>query len=139
MKKIHFISIGLLIIFYLIILFIFQKKVFTYQFDKKLLKRYFLSQDIPNEVPGKRIFLSNEEIYITIGYLYAIGKNPINYNFAYPPFTKYLFDISVIYLNNPYWVQIFFGIILITSTYLMGIILFKNFLVSCVACFFSNY
>ncbi len=136
MKKVHFFLVVFLIFFYLITLFIFQRKVFTYQFDKKLLERYFLSQDIPHEVPGKRLFLSDEEIYIATGYLYATGDNPINYNFAYPPLTKYLFGLSVIYLNNPYWVQIFFGIILITFTYFMGIALFKNFIVSFISCLF---
>lgn len=134
MKKNDFILILVLIIVYLIILFIFQKKVFTYQFNKQLLKRYFLSQDIPHEVPGRRIFLSDEEIYIATGYLYTTGKNPINYNFAYPPLTKYLFGLSIIFFNNPYWIQIFFGILLIILTYLTGIIFFKSSFVSFTAC-----
>lgn len=122
--------INTLFLIYLLILFISKGKIFYYRFDKTLLNKYFLSQDIPNEVAGKRVFLSDEEIYISSGYLYAKGHNPINYNFAYPPLTKYLIGFSIIYFNNPYLVQLIFGTLLIILTYTFSFLLFKNSFVS---------
>ena len=56
-----------------------------------------LSQDIPHEVAGKRLFLSDSEIHIASGYLYALGNNPITFNFQHPPFIKYGYEPQKLY------------------------------------------
>jgi len=136
MKKGSWVNMFFLITVYLLILFIFKKDIFFYKFDKKLINRYFLSQDITHEVPGKRLFLSDGDIHIASGYLYVTGKSPIDYNFQHPPFIKYLFGLSTLFFNNPLVIQIILGGLLIFFTYFIGLKIFKLSIVSFLACLF---
>lgn len=123
----------LIICFYLLSLFIFRREIFSFQFNRALLNRYFVSQDIPREVKG-RLFLSDGEVYLSTGYLYATGSDPTQYNFEHPPLIKYLFGFSVLLFNNPYIVQIGFGIAVLFLTYFLGQKIYKNLFVSSLAC-----
>lgn len=120
MRKKDLLNSFVIVFFYLSILFFTHKEIFTYHFDKTLIKRYFLSQDITHEVSGKRLFLSDEEIYLASGYLYAKGEDPAVYNFPVPPFVKYLYGFSMRWFGNPYIVQIFFGVIALLLIYHLG-------------------
>ena len=126
----------LLILFYLAALFFFKKGIFSFKFDKKLINRYFLSQDIPYEPKGKRLFLSDSEIYLAAGFLYAKGANPTLYNFDHPPLIKYLFGYSLLLFKNPYPVQILFGAGVIVLTYYLGIKIFPSPLIAFLASLF---
>lgn len=128
-KKLHL----LLIIF--ISLVLFNKDVFTNRFDKKLLKRYYLSQDITHEVDGVRQFLSDDEIYTATGYLYVTGKDPSEFNFEHPPFIKYLFGLSILLFNNPLIAQAILGLFLLIAMYLLGNKITGNPTVSFIATF----
>lgn len=136
MKNSDWFKVFLLILFYLSILFVFKKTAFINKFDKKIVSRYFLSQDIPHEVPGIRQFLSDGDIHISAGYLYINGESPINYNFQHPPLIKYLFGLSILLFNNPLIIQIILGGIMILLTYNLGLNIFKNSTVSVLACLF---
>lgn len=129
----HVLTVILLVVFYLIILFQSHKEIFYYRFNNELISRYLLSQDIPHEVAGKRLFLSDSEIHIASGYLYALGNNPTTFNFQHPPFIKYLYGLSILIFKNPFIVQIIFGISLLFLTYMTSFILFGSFLFSFVA------
>jgi len=86
-----------------------------------------LSQDIPHEVAGKRLFLSDSEIHIASGYLYALGNNPTTFNFQHPPFIKYLYGLSILLFKNPFIIQIIFGIALLLLTYMTSLLIFNSF------------
>lgn len=109
----------LILVSYLLILFFQKREIFTFSFNPKLIDKYFLSQDIPHEVAGKRLFLSDADIYLATGYLYAKGEDPSQYNFEHPPLIKYLFGFSTFLFNNPYYAQILLGILLLVLSYLI--------------------
>lgn len=124
----HALAMILLVVFYLIILFQTHKEIFYYKFNDELISRYMLSQDIPHEVAGKRLFLSDSEIHIASGYLYALGNNPTTFNFQHPPFIKYLYGLSIIFFKNPFIIQIIFGIVLLLLTYMVSFLIFNSYL-----------
>ncbi len=119
---------------YLTILFIFQRQIFTHQFDPSLIDTYLKSQDITHEISG-RVFLSDSEIHEAAGYLYAKGEDPSQYNFQHPPFIKYLYGFSTLLFNNPYIAQMTFGIALICGVYMLGIKLYKSTYIATFASF----
>lgn len=125
--------VGIIAILYIFLLLVFKRNIFSFQFDKRLLDRYFVSQDIPHEVKG-RLFLSDGEIYMATGYLYATGSDPTQFNFEHPPLIKYLFGLSIKLFDNPYYVQIVFGILFIFFTYFLGLKIFKRRLIPSLAC-----
>lgn len=134
MKKKDWIISLLLILLYLSILFLLRRDIFFYKFDQTLIKRYFLSQDIPHEVAGKRLFLSDAEIYEATGYLYATGRDPIDYNFEHPPLIKYFFGFSTVIFNNPYFAQILLGVFFLLTFYFFGKKIYKNSKIAFIAC-----
>lgn len=107
-------------------LFIYKQNPFAYSFDKGLVDKYFLSQDITYEPAGKRLFLSDDQIHIAAGYLYAKGADPTQLNFQHPPFLKYLFGYSTLLFNNPYIVQAVMSLSLLYLTFQLGLRTFKN-------------
>ncbi len=119
-------AIFLVIGIYFLTLIFRQPQIFTHRFDLDLINQYFLCQDIPNEVPGKRVFLSDGEIHQAAGYLYWQGYNPAEINFQHPPLIKYLFGLSIKLFNNPFIPQIIFGVTLIYLTYLCGTRVFQS-------------
>lgn len=127
------ITLFLVIAIYLLIIFLRQPQIFTYRFDSALIDQYFLCQDIPNEVPGKRVFLSDGEIHQAAGYLYWQGHDPTEINFQHPPLIKYLFGLSIELFNNPFIPQIIFGTTLIYLTYLFGTRVFQSHYVGLIA------
>lgn len=124
-NKLFLIPIGLVVL-YLSLLSIFHKEVFTYKFDSSLIDRYYLSQDITHEVPGKRLFLSDADVYTATGYLYAHGEDPSQFNFEHPPFIKYLFGYSIVLFKNPLIIQVILGSLVLATVFLLGLKLFKN-------------
>lgn len=133
-KSVDIACVFLILTFYIGVLFFTHKEIFVYHFDQTLIKKYFLSQDIPHEVPGKRLFLSDENIYISSGYLYAKGADPSGYNFDHPPLLKYLFGYAIVLFANPYIIQIFLGAIFIFLVYYSGLKIYKSTSVSILAC-----
>lgn len=132
MKRIDWIRVFFLIVFYLSILFIFHREIFTYRFDTGLVDRYLRSQDITHDVPG-RVFLSDSDIHIASGYLYIKGNDPVQYNFQHPPLMKYLFGLSIVLFHNPYVVQVMMGCLLIAATYMLAIKMFHHAVTATVA------
>lgn len=110
------------------LLFFKYPQVFSYKFNQNLVRDYLRSQDIndPLGLIKDRIILSDSDIYIASGYLYAKGGDPTNYNFQHPPLIKYLFGFSVLLTGNPLYVQIIFGLTLLFLTYFLGTKLLKN-------------
>lgn len=121
-----FIPFILLSALYLILLVLFHRDLFSFTLDSTLLDRYFLSQDIPHEVPGVRQFLSDEEIYLATGILYMRGEDPSQFNFEHPPLIKYLFGASYKWFGNPYYIQIIFGVAAIGLLLLVGTSLYSK-------------
>ena len=134
MEKKHFVNLSIIIGIYLLILFFFKQQIFTYQFDHKLINRYFCSQDIPYEPNCPRVWLSDEELHIAAGYLYATGSDPAEIDFQHMPLIAYLYGFSVIAFNNPYYVEIIFGVLFLSLVYLLGIKIYKSEKVSIIAC-----
>lgn len=132
MKKLDFVIIFVIIISYLTLLLNFKKEIFNYRFSDKIVKRYFCSQNIPYEPPCKRIFLSDEEIYIATSYLYIKGADPTDpvYNFQHMPFLGYLFGLFILYFKNPYFLEILFGGFYLLLTYFLAIKIFKDRLIA---------
>jgi len=101
-------------------LFLFNRQMFTYKFDKKLISLYFCSQDIPYEPNCPRVWLSDEQLHIAVGYLYATGSDPAVIDFQHMPAVAYLYGFSVLAFDNPYYVEILFGLALIVLVYRLG-------------------
>jgi len=108
-------------IIYVLALIGYKQNPFIYRMDPHLIGRYYLSQDITHEVDGKRLFLSDDEIHIAAGYLYAMGENPVDYNFQHPPLIKYMFGFMTRLTDNPYLVQVMLSIVLLMSTYYLAL------------------
>lgn len=121
-----------------IFIWFFHHDSLTYRFNPNLVRNYLRSQDIedPESKIKDRIFVSDNDIYLSAGYLYAKGESPIKYNFQHPPLTKYLFGFSTLVTGNPFWIQIFFGLTILLLTLFLGTKLFKNKLVGFVGAAF---
>lgn len=123
-----FLPYFLITILFAAFIWFFHPVGLTYRFNSNLIHDYLRSQDIedPGSLIHDRIFVSDSDIYIASGYLYAKGSDPTSYNFQHPPLIKYLFGFSTLLTGNPYWVQIFFGLILLYLTCFLGEKIFKN-------------
>ena len=122
----------LLILSFVFILFVFLNRQSLFQkFNPKVVDDYLRSQDIEDREDRikNRIFLSDSDIYIASGYLYANGKDPRDFNFQHPPFAKYLFGFSSKYFNLPLLPNIILGAILVLEVFLLGKLVFKSELV----------
>lgn len=122
--RISFFVLLLLFSFYV---FLNRQKLFQ-RFDLEVVNRYLKSQDIL-DINGDikdRVIVSDEEIYIASGYLYANGASPTEYNFQHPPFIKYLFGLSAKYFNMPLLPNIFFAGLLMLEVFLLGKLIFKS-------------
>jgi hypothetical protein len=124
----RFLPYSLIFLAFLFLLLFKYPQTLGYKFDNNLTKDFLRSQDIedPNSLIKDRIYISDSDIYIASGYLYAKGASPIDYNFQHPPFIKYLFGFSTILTGNPFYVQIFFGLGLAFLTYILGTKILKN-------------
>jgi hypothetical protein len=119
----------LTILFVFTLVFFYLNKDFLFQkFDFEVVNRYLRSQDIldKDNIIKDRIFVSDEEIYIASGYLYANGVSPTDFNFQHPPFIKYLFGMSAKYFNLPLLPNIFFAGLLLLEVFLLGKLIFKS-------------
>lgn len=118
-----------IILFVVFSFFVFLNKDYLFRkFDPLLVDNYLRSQDIL-DIEDKikdRIFVSDEDIYIASGFLYANGASPTEYNFQHPPFIKYLFGISAKYFNLPLLPNLIFAVILLVEVFLLGKLVFKN-------------
>jgi len=134
MKSLNLKFILVLTLSFFVFVFLNKQKLFE-SFDSEMVSRYLRSQDILDETSRikDRIFVSDEEIYIASGYLYANGARPTEYNFQHPPFIKYLFGLSSKYFNMPLIPNIIFAGILIFEVFLLGKLVFKNELIGLVA------
>jgi len=111
-----------------------KEKLFQ-KFNPEVVNRYLRSQDIldtGNKIKD-RVFVSDEEIYIASGYLYANGAKPTDYNFQHPPFVKYLFGLPSKYFNFPLLPNILFAAVLLFEIYLLGRLFFKSELIGFIA------
>ena len=126
MKKL--IPYALIAIIFFGFLFLKHPNIFSYKFDQNLISDYLRSQDIEDKgnAIDNRVFLSDSDLYLASGYLYAKGADPTGYDFQVPALIKYLFGFSTILFGNPYYVQIVFGLLLLWLTYFLGTKLFKN-------------
>lgn len=122
----------LITIAFLILLFLRHGDTLKYKFNQILISDYLRSQDIedPGNLIKNRIFISDSDLYVSSGYLYARGENPTKYNFQHPPLMKYLFGFSSRFFGNPFYVQIIFGLFLLFLTYFLGIKVFRNIWIS---------
>jgi hypothetical protein len=98
--------------------------ILGYRFDRQLLTRYLCSQDIPQQPPCVRTFLSDSEIHIAAGFLYAVGADPQTYNFQHPPLVKYGYGLSAILTGNPLLFQATLGVGIIVAVYLLSRLMF---------------
>lgn len=126
----HGYLLAILALLYLVFIFINRANLFE-KFDIGVVGNYLKSQDIfdPEGKIKDRVFISDSDIYIATGYLYANGENPTNYNGQHPPFIKYLFGFSAKLFERPLLPNIIFGALLLFEVYLLGIKAFKNQLI----------
>jgi len=102
----------------LLFIILFVQKPGFYNFDLtpgEIVSKYLRSQDIydPDGKIKDRIFISDSEIYLASGYLYANGANPVDYNFQHPPVLKYLYGYSLKFFGTPYPLQVIFIFLLL--------------------------
>ena len=128
MKKINYLHIILIVIFYSIFVFFRHPDALNYQFNQNLISDYLRSQDIEDleDRIKDRIHISDSDIYIASGYLYAKGESPTKYNFQQAPLVKYLFGFSTIIFDNPFLIQIVFGLLLLVLIYILGLKIFNS-------------
>lgn len=130
-KKINYLHIFLIFIIYAVYIFYRHPDTLNYQFNQNIVSDYLRSQDIEDleDRIKDRIHVSDSDIYIASGYLYAKGESPTKYNFQHAPLVKYLFGFSTIIFNNPFIAQIIFGFLLLVLTYLLGLMIFDSALI----------
>lgn len=129
-------TLHIFVVFLAFSLFILLNRDLLFQrFDLGIVKNYLRSQDIfdPQGTIKDRIFISDSDIYIASGYLYANGADPRSYNYPHPPLIKYLFGFSAKYFNLPLLPNIIFGLILLLEVFLLGNLVFRNRLVGFIA------
>lgn len=126
----RFLLILVIVLIYLLTLTFLKPQIFSYKFDPSLIDRYFCSQDIPTEPPCKRLFLSDGDIHIAAGYLYITGADPTKIHFQHPPFIKYLYGLTIILTQNPYYLEILFGILYLCLTYILALKLFRSLIIA---------
>jgi hypothetical protein len=134
MKSLNPKFVLILTLSFIVFVFLNRQKLFQ-TFNPEVVNRYLRSQDIldTEDKIKDRIFVSDEEIYIASGYLYANGAKPTDYNFQHPPFIKYLFGLSSKYFNLPLLPNIIFGAILLFEIYILGDLIFKKKLIGLLA------
>ena len=98
---------------YLCYILFFRGDILSHRFNEDLTRQFYLSQDIPYEVNGARLFLSDQDIYAATGVLYLRGGDPAFENFEHPPLGKYLFGLSTLTTGNPLIIQLIWGLILL--------------------------
>lgn len=126
MKSSNLKSILILTLSFIIFVFLNKQQLFQ-SFDPGVVNRYLRSQDIEdreNKIKD-RIFISDADIYIASGYLYANGAKPTEYN-IHPPLIKYLFGYSAKYFNMPLLPNIIFAGLLIFEVFLLGKLIFRS-------------
>lgn len=111
---------------YLLYVIIFRGDILSHRFNEDLTRQFYLSQDIPYEVAGNRLFLSDQDIYAATGVLYFRGGDPAFENFEHPPLGKYFFGLSTLLTNNPLVIQLIWGFLLLLYTAKMGTDLMHN-------------
>lgn len=109
-------------------------EIFHYRFDNNLINKYFCSQDIPHEVPCKRIFLSDGDLHIAASYLYIKGYDPSLYHFQHMPFVKYLYGLTIILFHNPYYLEIVFVILYLIFSYIFIQKIFRSHSTAILTC-----
>lgn len=135
-KRKDFLYLFFILFLYFILLAFLKPAVFSYRFNPALIERFFCSQEMVEEPPCPRLFLSDADVLIASGYLYAQGADPTLVHFQHPPLIKYLFGFSTLLFQNPYVVQIAFGILLLSGTYLLGLRTFRISEISLLAAVF---
>ncbi|MEJ2441615.1 MAG: hypothetical protein P8Y06_01690 [Patescibacteria group bacterium] len=125
----------MIIIVYFIFILFRHIDTINYQFNQNSIRDYLRSQDIEDTEDRikDRIHISDSDIYISAGYLYAKGEVPTKYNFQHAPLVKYFLGFSTIIFNNPFVIQIIFGGVLLVLTYLLGLKVFKSALIGILA------
>ncbi|GAB4027661.1 MAG: hypothetical protein Fur0011_6210 [Candidatus Microgenomates bacterium] len=101
---------------YLLYVIIFRGYILSHRFNEDLTRQFYLSQDIPYEVAGNRLFLSDQDIYAATGVLYFRGGDPAFENFEHPPLGKYFFGLSTLLTQNPLVIQLIWGFLLLLYT-----------------------
>lgn len=132
LKRKDFLALIFFFLLFFVISYFRNPLIFSFHFDESLIRDYLRSQDIEDKEDKikDRIFLSDSDIYLASGVLYAKGESPTKFNFQHPPFLKYLFGYSVLLFGSPYPVQFFLSLSFIFLIYLLGILAFKDCLVS---------
>ncbi len=105
---------------YLCYIIIFRGDILSHRFNEDLTRQFYLSQDIPYEVNGNRLFLSDQDIYAATGVLYLRGGDPAFENFEHPPLGKYFFGLSTLLTHNPLIIQLVWGFLLLIYTAKLG-------------------
>ena len=114
----HWLFLVLIIFFYLAKLYFSYPEIFSYRFSPDLINHYFCSQDITQEVACKREFLSDGDLHIASGYLYIKGYDPSIYHFQHMPFIEYLYGLTIILFQNPYYLEILLVILYLIVSYI---------------------
>lgn len=112
--------IFVLVTIYLTYITFFRSDIIKHRFNEDLTRQFYLSQDIPYEVAGNRLFLSDQDIYAATGVLYFRGGDPAFENFEHPPLGKYFFGLSTLLTNNPLVIQLIWGFLLLLYTAKLG-------------------
>lgn len=123
MKKIHFLLITLIVAVISFVLFN-SRQVFNFTYDSEYYENlYYHSQwNIPQSTRG----ISDGDLYKFVGYRLVYGENPFYLNFEVPPLAKYLYGLVEVFVGNPYFLNIFYYLIIIAVFYKLSDNLFKN-------------
>jgi len=127
-----------IILLYLLKLYFVNPEIFTYRFNKNSINQYFCSQDIPREVPCKRVFLSDGDLHIAAGYLYVNGYDPSQYHFQHAPLIKYLYGLIILLFNNPYYLEIMFVILYLIISYILIWKVYESHAIAILTCLFMS-
>jgi len=70
--------------------------------------------------------MGDGELYAYAGWRQIQGDDPSKINTEMPPLGKYLIGLSILLFNNPYWVSLVMGLLLIIITYQISKLILKD-------------
>jgi len=102
----------------------FSRQIFFYQYEPEYYENYYYNSqwNVPQSTRG----ISDGELYKFVGFRLAQGENPFNINYEAPPFAKYLYGLSEMFLGNPYWISIGFYLLGAVGVYFLSLEFFGS-------------
>ena len=112
-----------IVLLQLIALALGVRQIFYYRYQPEYYENWYYTSQW--NIPGSSRGISDGELYKFVGYRLAQGENPFYLNYEAPPFAKYVYGLTAMYLGNPYlatwaWLLLSVGLMYSLLRWLLG-------------------